>query len=156
MKSFVITLSLLLLCSSAFALHDANADLTNLLQGVFSVTKDAGIDVSSLINCFNATSQQNIENTILDLINEGAQCNPTKLNDFKVKLQTLLGSISQPENTCVQQNPLVQNLATDFGIAGLTTTQIEKKIGDYGVTHLLTLCTKVASLNNELKSGNWK
>lgn len=156
MKLHLTTFAIIFLCSATLALGDSTADLTQLLKGLFSLTEHADIEVSGLMKCLSTSNLDAIQNVSVDLIAEGADCNPTKIFDFKTKIEAVYNQIPQNQIDCVMNHSVIDTLGKDYNIIPMTQTQIATKVIEYGLAHMLTLCEANVVINSDIQAGDWK
>jgi len=128
---------------------------TQIMTGIASNVQEA-VDVGSLINCSDEPTYTTIEAALLPLIDEAASCDPTKYDDISQKAAALVNSIPDTAVQCISQNPESQKLISGLGISGLTPDQIQTKITNYVLSHILSICSTLDRLNKQLKNSDFQ
>ena len=164
MKVSIFALGVLFacVCTVAYAQDDfeflnvktSKDHLTQVLTGINSNLQDKA-DVNSIMACGSETSFATIETTLLPLMDEAAKCDPTKIDDIANKVQTLIKTIPASEQQCIQTNPEGQKLLKGLGVLGLTPSEIKTKVASYVLSHILSVCGNLDSLNKKLKGGDF-
>jgi len=128
---------------------------TQMLTGIASNVQEA-VDVGSIITCSDEPTYTTIESALLPLIDEAASCDPTKFDDITKKATALVNSIPDTAKQCLDQNPEGKKLLSGLGISGLTPAQIQTKITDYVMSHILSVCSTLDGLNKKLKNSDFQ
>lgn len=141
--------------SRIYRLHQASDDVKNVLLGLVTATKDPTINVNNIFDCGFADVADDLEDTLIDLVNEAATCDPSKISDIETKFQAFLDRMPEALTVCLKKNFDARRLMKGLHLDGVKRDQIKKKIITYIENHPQSTCSDLQSFQKNINESNW-
>jgi hypothetical protein len=166
MKISFFAFAVLLACVCTISYADNTLDFLNsftgssvsigdTLSGLFSAAGSYMVNADVVLNCGLAAISDKLKSNAKDLLIDVSSCDPSKSDEIENKLQSLLISLPQSINQCVQNAPDTQSFLVGFYFANVAQDLIKSKITNHIRSNPLSACLDLQELQSYIRHESW-